>query len=336
MPPKASQTTVPVAHNTGRVRETSPTDSDALVTIHSSQFNGVEEPFNRLSPTPSSQPRSRRQAPLKPRLRTSWVYDHMPDADRETRYRTVDGRDEWRCRYCSHKYLIDGGTTIITTHLTSKHGLHAESVRDQQVKNQQRTIDEAFREAENRPQKKRKLYYRANHEKINGTVLEILWVNVLVACSLAIRLLCLPQFRAFLQYLNADALAFLPTSENTIRQWIMRQYRNRKETIKNKLHAAKSKVHISCDLWTSPNSLAILAIIAHYVDADGKLQRSNLALKSIIGDHKGEHLAEITLEVLQEWGIVSKLGFFMMDNAQSNDVMVRAIQKGIYTNFYSS
>jgi hypothetical protein len=105
--------------------------------------------------------------------------------------------------------------------------------------------------------------------------------------------------------------------------------------MKIKLQAAKSKIHISCDLWTSPNSLTILGIIAHYVDEDGKLQRSNLALKSIIGDHTGEHLAEIILEVLEEWGIVSKLGFFMMDNAQSNNVMVRAIQKGIYTNFSS-
>jgi hypothetical protein len=73
-----------------------------------------------------------------------------------------------------------------------KHGLEAESPREQQVKNQQITINEALWEAENRPQKKRKLYHRANEDKINGTVLEILWVNVLVACSLAIRLLCLP------------------------------------------------------------------------------------------------------------------------------------------------
>jgi hypothetical protein len=98
--------------------------------------------------------------------------------------------------------------------------------------------------------------------------------------------------------------------------------------MRTKIQAAKSKIHISCDLWTSLNSLAILGIIAHYVNEDGKLQQSNLALRSIIGDHTGEHLAEVILEVLQEWGIISKLGFFMMDNAQSNDVLVRTIQKG--------
>jgi hypothetical protein len=247
MPLKASQTTLPFTRNTGRARETSPTDLDGLSTLHSSQFNGVQDPFDRPQPAPS-QPRSRRKPQSKPRIRTSWVYDHMPNDDRQTKYQSDDGRDEWRCRYCSQSYLVDGGTAIITSHLTTKHGLEAESTRDQQVKNQQRTINEAFREAENYPQKKRKLYHRTNGDLINGTVLEILWVNVLVACSLAIRLLCLPQFRAFLQYLNADALAFLPTSANTIRIWVMRQYNNRKETMKIKLQAAKSKIHISCDL----------------------------------------------------------------------------------------
>ena len=328
------QTTLPFTRNLDRVRELSPTNSDSLSSLPSSQFDAIKDPFDSLQSAPCSRRRyaSSTQSKSKLRPRTSWVYNHMPDKERETKYQSTEGRDEWRCAYCPQRYLVDGGTSIITTHLISKHGLEQESVREQQVKNQQRTINEVLREAENRPQKKRKLYYRVYGDKINGTVLEILWVNVLVVCSLAIRLLCLPQFRAFLQYLNVEALAFLPTSTNTVREWVMRQYYNRKETMKSKLQAAKSKIHISCDLWTSPNSLVILGIIAHYVDEDGKLQRSNLALKSIIGDHTGEHLAEVILKVLQEWGIVSKLGFFMMDNAQSNDVLLRVIQRGICTN----
>ena len=70
--------------------------------------------------------------------------------------------------------------------------------------------------------------------------------------------------------------------------------------MKSKLQATKSKIHIFYDLWTSLNSLVILGIIAYYVDEDSKLQQSNLALKSIIGDHTGEHLAEVILKVLQE------------------------------------
>jgi hypothetical protein len=260
----------------------------------------------------------------------------MPDADRETIYLSAAGKPEWRCGGCPKTYLISGGTFIITQHLKG-HGKESTSTREQQWKNQQITIDEAHAEAERNPNpKRRKLFHRVEGDSIDPNVLEILWVHVLVACSLALRLICLPSFRAFLQYLNPDVLAWLPTSHNTIREWVLRQYNNRKAFIQQKLQSAKSKIHISCDLWTSPNSLAILGIIAHYIDEDGKLQHSTLALKSIVGDHTGDHLAKELITVLDEWGFVSKLGYFIMDNAPNNDVMMRSLEHGISVPFKSS
>jgi hypothetical protein len=85
---------------------------------------------------------------------------------------------------------------------------------------------------------------------------------------------------------------------------------------------ARSKIHISCDLWTSSNLLAILGVVAHFVTEDGKLQRCVLALKDIIGKHTGENLAQAMVEVLEEWRFASKLGYFVMDNAENNDTMM--------------
>jgi hypothetical protein len=129
MPPKAVQTTLPFTHNTGRVRETSPTSSDTLSTVCSSQFDGMEDPFDLPQPAPCSRCRYHHntQSRSKPRPRTSWIYDHMPDKDRETKYRSANGRDKWCCCYCLQRYLVDGGTTIITSHLITKHGLETES-----------------------------------------------------------------------------------------------------------------------------------------------------------------------------------------------------------------
>jgi len=98
--------------------------------------------------------------------------------------------------------------------------------------------------------------------------------------------------------------------------------------MKSKIHLAQSKIHLSYDLWTSPNSLAILRVIAHYIDKDGTLQYTNLALKSIIGEHTGEQLAAAIIEVLEDWGFALKLGFIVSDNAPSNDVMMRTLQRG--------
>jgi hypothetical protein len=54
MPPKAAQTTLPFTRNTGRVRETSPTDLDALSAIRSSQFDGIEDLLDRPQSVPLS------------------------------------------------------------------------------------------------------------------------------------------------------------------------------------------------------------------------------------------------------------------------------------------
>jgi hypothetical protein len=40
------------------------------------------------------------------------------------------------------------------------------------------------------------------------------------------------------------------------------------------LQKSKTKIHISCDLWSSPNSPAILGVVAHYINGDGELHVS--------------------------------------------------------------
>ena len=74
----------------------------------------------------------------KAKLRTSWIYDHIPDEDRETRYynKTTTAL-EWRCKYCAQSYTLSSGTNIITKHLTSQkgHGIERNSLRDKRVKN---------------------------------------------------------------------------------------------------------------------------------------------------------------------------------------------------------
>jgi hypothetical protein len=79
------------------------------------------------------------------------------------------------------------------------------------------------------------------------------------------------------------------------------------------------------DLWSSPNQLPVLGITAVYVCEDGKMEKSVLALKVVEGAHDGENLSKYVMDVISEWGIASKLGYFNMDNAPNNDTMLKAI-----------
>jgi hypothetical protein len=61
-----------------------------------------------------------------------------------------------------------------------------------------------MKQAEEYPYKRRREGDSSGGGSINPRVLEILWVHVLAACSLALRLIAVPPFRAFLAYLNSD------------------------------------------------------------------------------------------------------------------------------------
>jgi len=76
------------------------------------------------------------------------------------------------------------------------------------------------------------------------------------------------------------------------------------------------------DLWTSPNYLAILGVISHYISETGELQQAVLSLLKLDGPHSGVNMASSVLGVIKDYGIASKVGYFMMDNAESNDTMI--------------
>jgi hypothetical protein len=99
-----------------------------------------------------------------------------------------------------------------------------------------------------------------------------------------------------------------------------------KESMKYKLHSARTDIHISCDLWTSPNCLPILGVVAHYISEDGKLESTTLALVNVEGPHTGENLSKYIQHVVGGWGIASKLGYMQRDNASNNDTLIKELE----------
>ena len=88
-------------------------------------------------------------------------------------------------------------------------------------------------------------------------------MRCLVSYNLAFNIVCNPEFRAFILYLNSQVEQFLVKGASGIKRWVMCQYYGLKATtVIPVLRKARTKIHISCDLWTSPNSKAILGITA--------------------------------------------------------------------------
>ena len=105
----------------------------------------------------------------------------------------------------------------------------------------------------------------------------------------------------------------------------MKAFHERKILLAEEMRQAKSSINLSFDMWTSSNSIAFVAVVAHYIDNNMKSQTTLIGLRRVIGSHSGEVVAEQVVQVIQEYGFEQKLGYFVLDNASSNDTCVEAI-----------
>jgi len=130
------------------------------------------------------------------------------------------------------------------------------------------------------------------------------------------------EFYDLLYAIRPEAADLLPASSTTVRSWIVSSYETEKSQIVKSLHSSQSRIHFSLDIWTSPNHLSLLAILAHYTDQSGKLNRALLGLRELEGLHTGENQCRTFLEVIGEYGIQRQTGYLMMDNASNNDTFM--------------
>ena len=153
-----------------------------------------------------------------------------------------------------------------------------------------------------------------------------LLIRWFVCCQLAFFMLENTIFRDLIVYLNTALGGLLPKARSTLRTWIMAEYDSQKEALKEELKESNSKVHISFDIWTAGSWIGIISVWAYWV-ANGQRQRRLLAFRRIYRSHDGDNQAAIVLEVLEEYAISHRVGYFVCDNATSNDSTVALILK---------
>ena len=84
----------------------------------------------------------------------------------------------------------------------------------------------------------------------------------------------------------------------------MKEFERQKLEIKKELADAQSRIYISSDGWTSPNSYGLVAIVAYYLDKDLVNKATLIGLRRIKGPHTGENIAETIIPVLEDMKIV--------------------------------
>ena len=122
-----------------------------------------------------------------------------------------------------------------------------------------------------------------------------LFIRWLVCCHIAFFQIENTYFRDLLFYLFPPLAKLLPKAACTLRQWVIDAYEAKKEKLRQNMRNARSNISLSFDLWTSLNYLAILGVVAYFIDQHGRRQTTVLALREVEGEHLGENMADILL-----------------------------------------
>ena len=107
-------------------------------------------------------------------------------------------------------------------------------------------------------------------------------------------------------------------SAKTTRRDITKYFETAKVTINERLSLARSRIHISYDLWTSPNHKAMIAIVAHWTAEDYEVKTALLAIREVHGEHTEENIANVVYSVMKEYDIHTRFGYYVGDNATNN------------------
>jgi hypothetical protein len=159
-----------------------------------------------------------------------------------------------------------------------------------------------------------------------------LLIRWIVCCHIAFFQFENEYFRRLLNFLYPGLEKLLPKAANIIRGWVIKEYENRKAQLRGELKEARSAISISFDLWTSQNAHAVLGVVAHFIDRRGRRRQAVLGLREVLGEHSGENQAAVLIALFTEYNIGGNIGYFMADNAESNDTCIDAILQALYPN----
>jgi hypothetical protein len=136
------------------------------------------------------------------------------------------------------------------------------------------------------------------------------------------------EFRDLLLY-SSPQLRYndiLPKSSTTIKMWLLELFLLSQALLIKLLLTSGTKIHISFDLWSSPNHFSILGIVGHFIDIEFKACTVLLGMKRLLGPYSRENIAHLLIKVIKAYKLAKVLGFCVLDNTGDNDTFLGTVQ----------
>jgi len=228
------------------------------------------------------------------------------------------------CKYCSDPSYQYQSSTAFRNHLLKQHNINFEIEPRRVDTASQLALQTLYNQASIANQTSElntQILKRVLHKEVINEAL----ISLITVHALPFRLMESDKFHTFCKALNPQATTKVISSHAEVKNKIAKSWLLHKDALRKKLQSSLSTIHLSIDIWTSPNKKLFLGICAQFVDyKTEKLSKALLALPPIFS-HSAETQFKVLLPVLQDYGITKKLSAFVGDNASSNDKLCRTI-----------
>lgn len=222
----------------------------------------------------------------------------------------------WRCGICTKTKMlaIQKGTSSALRHLRKYHKIDKMGRR---IQPKHTTIVEAISGAART--------VTQVVTRFNANTFRYLLIRWIVTMHIALTCVESDTFQDWVLYIAPGLEVYLVKSANTIKRWILWEFAKQRRYVKQELANARSRIHVSFDCWTSPNTKGLVGVVFHFLDKDLKVRSLLAGMKRVRGAHTGENIAEAVIPIIKEMVSIDRLGFFMGDNASENGTAIRAI-----------
>jgi hypothetical protein len=134
------------------------------------------------------------------------------------------------------------------------------------------------------------------------------------------------DLRDIFTYLNPSVeISQANITDKTVRAVAEREFWNNREKVKEVLRKSPGQIHIQYDGWKSGNRHALYGITCVFRDSNNRPQKCVLGLPELTERHTGENIAGQIIEIIKEFEIGDKLGYFTLDNAGNNKTSIEAL-----------
>jgi len=253
--------------------------------------------------------------PASKRPTHSWIYQHGEAITKKSNSKRL-----WLCRLCYKKEPKPEVfvTKALPTNLSIRHLVQVHKFNDDGTRSNKRKAEPSDTVA----QQLNKAY--------NQVVDVEDWKSIFLAWAIlddvSLNKTTSKQLRRLLRYRAPLLKHAIPKSRNTTRQWVVQAYEQHQPIIKASLAAAKSRITLSFDGWTSTSQLDVLGVTAHYLDKDFNVKNVLLALRNTYGSHDAGEIKSHLLDVIKEYRISTRLAYFIADSAAANDKALRLLK----------